>query len=277
VVADALDRDVVLRAVEQAEPDVIIHELTAIPAKLDLRHFDRDFAMTNRLRTTGLDYLIEAARLADCRRFLAQSYAGWTYARDGGPVKTEDDPLDPDPPGGFRRTLEAIRYLESTVTGLPGMTGIALRYGGFYGPGTSIDTGSDVVSQVHKRRVPIVGGGGGVWSFIHIADAAFATMMALDRGSSGVYNIVDDEPAPVSEWLPALAKSIGAKPPFRVPAWLGRLVIGEHGVVMMTQVRGASNAKAKRELRWQPAWPTWRQGFAKGLSDTLVRPSVVRR
>src|SRR4051794_7735830 len=180
VVADALDRDVVLRAVEQAEPDVVIHELTAIPAMLDLRHFDRDFAMTNRLRTTGLDYLIEAARLADCRRFLAQSYAGWTYARDGGPVKTEDDPLDPDPPGGFRRTLEAIRYLESTVTGLPGMTGIALRYGGFYGPGTSIDTGSDVVSQVHKRRVPIVGGGGGVWSFIHIADAAFATMMALD-------------------------------------------------------------------------------------------------
>jgi nucleoside-diphosphate-sugar epimerase len=155
------------------------------------------------------------------------------------------------------------------------MTGIALRYGGFYGPGTSIAVGSSVVMEVRKRRVPIVGGGTGVWSFIHIDDAALATLRALERGGSGLYNIVDDEPAPVSQWLPALAGAVDAKPPFRIPAWLGRLAIGEHGVIMMTQVRGASNAKAKRELRWQPLWPTWREGFRRGLSSAISTPSPV--
>jgi len=272
VVADALDRTAVMGAVQKGLPEAIIHELTAIPGKFDLRHFDRDFALTNRLRTTGLDHLVEAARAVGCRRFLAQSYAGWPYAREGGPIKTEEDLLDTDPPREFRSTLEAIRYLERTVSGLPGMVGIALRYGGFYGPGTSLAAGSDMVSQVRRRRVPIVGSGAGVWSFVHITDAALATWKALERGSRGMYNIVDDEPAPVSEWLPALAAAIGAKPPRHIPEWLGRLVIGKHGVLMMTQVRGASNAKAKRELEWQPVWPTWREGFLKGLGVSLPPP-----
>jgi nucleoside-diphosphate-sugar epimerase len=277
-VADALDRDAVMRTVQEAAPDVIVHELTAIPEKLDLRHWDRDFALTNRLRTTGLDHLIEAARAVGCRSVIAQSYAGWPYAREGGPVKSEDDPLDPNPPRGFRRTLEAIRYVEQTVTALSGMAGIALRYGGFYGPGTSIAEGSGMISEVRKRRIPIVGDGKGVWSFIHIDDAAQATVRALEHGGTGVYNIIDDEPAPVSEWLPALAEAVGAKPPFRIPAWVGRLALGEHGVVMMTQVRGASNTKAKRELRWQPLWPTWREGFRRGLSDaTSTRHPVLQR
>jgi len=182
-------------------------------------------------------------------------------------VKSEQDPLDPNPPRAFRRTLEAIRYLEHKVTSLAGMVGIALRYGGFYGPGNTLGAGGDVVEQVRKRRVPVVGGGAGVWSFVHIDDAARATVHALEAQGSGIYNIVDDEPARVSEWLPALAEAVGGKPPLRIPAWLGRLVIGEHGVIMMTEVRGASNAKAKRELRWQPLWPTWRDGFRNGLDD----------
>lgn len=266
VVADALDREAVMRAVSAVAPEAIVHELTAIPDKLDIRNFDRVFALTNRLRTEGLDNLIAAGREAGCQRIVAQSYAGWVYAREGGPVKTEEDRLDPNPPAGIRSTFEAIRYLEETVTKLSGMTGIALRYGGFYGPGNTLGAGGAMLEEIRKRRVPIVGSGAGVWSFIHIDDAARATVRALEAGSPGIYNIVDDEPAPVSEWLPALAAAVGAKPPFRIPAWLGRLVIGEHGVIMMTEVRGASNAKAKRELSWQPLWPTWREGFRKGLA-----------
>jgi 2-alkyl-3-oxoalkanoate reductase len=277
VIADALDRDAVMRAVEQASPEAMIHELTAIPGKLDIRHFGRDFAVTNRLRTEGLDRLIAAGRAVGCRRMLAQSYAGWTFAREGGPAKSEEEPLDPNPPRELRSTLEAIRYLEKTVTGLSFMTGIALRYGGFYGPGTSVAADGGMVVEVRKRRVPIVGDGAGVWSFVHIDDAALATLRALERGDTGVYNIVDDEPARVSEWLPALAEAVGAKPPLRLPAWLGRLAIGKHGVSMMTEVRGASNAKAKRDLGWKPLWPTWREGFRRGLSDTAsVRPSVLQ-
>lgn len=267
VVADALDAGAVKQAVRQASPEAIIHELTALPANLDLRHFARDFAVTNRLRTEGLDNLIAPARDAGCRRLLAQSFAGWPYARQGGPVKTEEDPLDPNPPPAFRATLAAIRYLERAVAAESGMAGIVLRYGAFYGPGNAIGAGGALLDQVRKRRVPVVGGGTGVWSFIHIDDAARATVRALQQAAPGVYNVVDDEPAPVSVWLPALAAAVGARPPFRVPAWLARLAIGSLGVVAMTEVRGASNAKAKRELAWKPVWSSWREGFRNGLAE----------
>jgi nucleoside-diphosphate-sugar epimerase len=259
-VADALDERAVRTAVEAARPDVIVHELTDLKGALDLRRFDRSFANSNRLRTVGTDHLLAAARDFGVKRFVAQSFCGWPYARDGGSVKSEDDPLDPDPPREMRRTLDAIRRLERTVTASAAPTGVVLRYGGFYGPGTgALD--AMTIERIRKRRVPLIGGGTAWWSFIHVEDAAEATALAVERGS-GIYNIVDDEPAPVHEWLPALAAMLGAKPPLRVPAWLARLVAGEHLVVMMTESRAGSNAKAKRELGWQPRHPSWRQGFA---------------
>ena len=195
---------------------------------------------------------------------MAQSYTGWTNPREGGPVKTEDDPLDPNPPAAQRESLAAIRHLERVVPAAPQMEGIVLRYGSFYGPGAS----DDLVGMISKRKVPIIGNGAGIWSFLHIHDAAAATVAALERGTPGVYNVVDDEPASVAEWLPFLARAIGAKAPYRVPVWLGRLAAGEVGVSMMTQIRGSSNAKAKRELGWEPAWPSWRQGFTRGLAES---------
>jgi nucleoside-diphosphate-sugar epimerase len=266
-ILDALDGAAVAAAVDQARPEVIIHELTALPAALDIRKFPEQFRLTNRLRMEGTDHLLAAARATRVRRFVAQSFAGWPYARTGGIVKTEDDPLDGNPPATLRDTLEAIKYLESAVLRVQEIEGIVLRYGGFYGPGNAIGENGTVVEQVRHRRVPIIGGGTGVWSFLHIDDAAQATLAAVERAASGIYNIVDDEPATVSEWLPALAQILGAKPPFRLPAWLGRLAIGEHGVILMTDIRGASNAKAKRELGWQPRWPSWRDGFRVGLSE----------
>jgi nucleoside-diphosphate-sugar epimerase len=267
VVADALDRDAVLGAVVAARPEVVVHQLTALAGMTSMRRFDREFALTNRLRTEGTDHLLEAARAAGARRFVAQSFAGWPFARVGGPVKTEDDPLDPDPPAQLRRTLDAIRHLEAAVPGTEGLEGVALRYGGFYGPGTSAGAGGSILEDLRRRRFPIVGDGGGVWSFIHIGDAATATAAAVERGAPGVYQVVDDDPAPVSEWLPALAAAIGAPRPRRVPAWVARLVAGEHAVVLMTEVRGASNAKARRELGWRPGWRSWRQGFRTGLGE----------
>jgi 2-alkyl-3-oxoalkanoate reductase len=266
VIADALDQAAVTEAVRGAGPEIVVHELTAIPARLNLRKFDREFELTNRLRREGTDHLVAAVRAAGARRLVAQSFAGWPYAREGGAVKSEEDPLDPNPPAGFRETLDAIRYLEATVLAAPGLEGVALRYGPLYGPGTSIGEGGSIVEDVRRRRVPVVGDGGGVWSFLQIDDAAGATLGAIERGSAGVYNVVDDDPAAVFEWLPALADAIGAKPPRRVPAWLARVAIGEHGVAMMTTIRGASNAKAKRELDWQPIWPSWREGFRRALS-----------
>jgi nucleoside-diphosphate-sugar epimerase len=262
LIADALDPDQVAAAVAAAEPEAIVHELTGLSGSLDMRHFDRDFELTNRLRTEATDHLLSAGRAVGVRRFLAQSYAGWPYARSGGPVKTEEDPLDPAPAASMARTLAAIRRLESTVTGAGWVEGIVLRYGGFYGPGTSLAPDGEHSELIRKRRFPVVGDGAGVWSFVHIEDAAEATAAALTRGRPGIYNVVDDEPAPVSEWLPAAASGLGAKPPHRVPRWLGRLLAGEAAAVMMTEVRGASNAKAKRELGWQPAHPSWRQGLA---------------
>ena len=266
VVADALDPDAVAQAVAQAEPEVIVHQLTALSGSFDLKHLERFMAVTNRLRTEATDHLLAAGRAVDVRRFVAQSYAGWPFARTGGPVKTEDDPLDPAPADPMRTTLEAIRYLEETVTGASWTEGIVLRYGGFYGPGTSISLpDGEHVELIRKRRFPIVGHGDGVWSFIHIADAAAATVAAIERGERGLYHVVDDEPAPVREWLPAAAEAFGARKPMRLPRWVGRLAAGEAVVVMMDEVRGASNAKAKRELGWQPRYSSWRQGFAEGL------------
>ena len=262
VVADALDPDQVAEAVGRASPDVIVHQLTAIPARLDLRHVNRDFALTNRLRTEGTDYLLSAGQAVGVRRFVAQSNGAFTYARTGGPVKSEEDPLDPTPPPEMREGWAAIRHLEEAVLGADWTEGIVLRYGGFYGPGTSLAPGAEQVELVRKRKFPVVGDGGGVWSFIHVVDAAEATVATVEHGSRGVYNVVDDDPAPVAEWLPALAAELGAKKPIRVPRFIGRLFAGEYGVVLMTEVRGASNTKAKRELGWHPAHPTWRQGLA---------------
>jgi nucleoside-diphosphate-sugar epimerase len=241
---------------------VIVHQLTAIGA-VDMRHFDRDFALTNRLRTEGTDHLLSAGQAVGVRRFVAQGVGGYgAYARTGGPVKTEVDPLDPTPAREMRETLAAIRHLEEAVLGARWTEGLVLRYGVFYGPGTSLTPGAEQFELVRRRKFPLVGDGGGVWSFIHVADAAEATVAAVERGSRGAYNIVDDDPAPVAEWLPALAQELGAKKPMRVPRFVGRLFAGEAGVVMMTDARGASNAKAKRELGWRPAHPSWRQGFA---------------
>ena len=262
VVADALDRDAVLAAVTAARPEAVVHQLTDLAGVTSFRRFDQGFAATNRLRTEGTDHLLEAARAAGASRFVAQSFAGWPFARVGGPVKTEDDPLDPDPPAELRRTLDAIRYLESAVLEAEGLEGVVLRYGGFYGPGTSAGEGGYMLDDLRRRRFPVIGAGTGVWSFVHIDDAATATLAALERGAPGIYQIVDDDPAPVSAWLPALAAAAGARPPRRVPAWLARLLAGEHAVVLMTEVRGASNAKAKRELGWRPPTRAGARGSA---------------
>jgi len=260
-IADALDPEQVAEAVAAAEPDVIVHELTAI-SSVNPKRFDRDFALTNRLRTEGTDHLLAAGRAVGIDRFVAQSYAAWPYARTGGPVKTEDDPLDPQPAREMREALAAIRHVEDSVLQASWTEGIVLRYGAFYGPGTSMAPGGEQFEMVRKRRYPLVGDGAGVWSFIHIADAAEATAAAIEQGRRGVYNVVDDEPAPVSEWLPALAETLGAKPPLHVPRLVGRLAAGEAGVALMTEIRGASNAKARRELGWRPAHASWREGFA---------------
>jgi len=271
VVADALDPDAVAEAVASAEPKVIVHQLTALSGKMsmrDARHPERAAAsiMTNRLRTEGTDHLLAAGRAVGARRFVAQSIAVF-YDRTGRPVQTEADLLDLDPPSALRSGLAAIRHLEQAVTTIEWGEGLALRYGGFYGPGTGISRAPDAVigAPIRKRRFPIVGDGGGIWSWVHIEDAAAATAAAVERGQPGIYNVVDDEPAPVREWLPVLASALGAKPPRRVPRWLVRLAAGEAATVMMTEVRGATNAKAKRELGWKPRYASWRLGFAQGL------------
>jgi 2-alkyl-3-oxoalkanoate reductase len=273
VVADALDRDAVARAVASVEPEVIVHELTALSMPFsgrDARHPDRSVAatMTNRLRTEATDHLLAAGRAVGARRFVAQSFGGFRFGRTGGSVLTEADPLDPhDPPAALRPTQAAYVYLEQAVTTIEWGEGLALRYGGLYGPATSVSLAPDAqtAAQIRKRRFPIVGHGGGVWSHVHIEDAAAATAVAVERGQPGVYNVVDDEPAPVREWLPVLASALGAKPPRRVPRWLARLLAGEAATAMMTEARGASNEKAKRELGWKPRYASWRQGFAQGL------------
>lgn len=270
VIADALDRAAVRAAVAGTEPEVVIDQLTALSEIRNYKQFDQEFAHTNRLRTEGTDYLLEGARTAGVRRFIAQSYGNWNYARTGIGLKTEQDPFDSTPPPNQKQSLAAIRYLENAVAGAEGMEGIALRYGNFYGPGTGLAADGDIVTQIRKRRLPIVGGGSGVWSFVHTDDAAAAAIAAIRHGAPGAYNVADDEPMPVSVWLPLLAEAIGAKPPIRVPVWLGRLAAGEVGVSMMTQIRGTSNAKAKAELGWAPQYRTCREGFRHGLGEVPV-------
>ncbi|MCX5042960.1 NAD(P)-dependent oxidoreductase [Aldersonia sp. NBC_00410] len=266
VVADALDPGAVMRAVSDAEPDVIVHELTAIGA-FNPRRMESGFALTNRLRTEGTDHLLAAGREVGVKRFVAQSFAPLAYLRTGGMIKTEDDPLDSAPPATIRTSNAAIRHLEAVVAGADWTEGITLRYGGFYGPGTSmgLDPLGDMAEAIRKRRMPLAGKGTGVWSFVHVVDAASATAEAIEQGSRGAYNVVDDEPAPVSEWLPFLANALGAKPPLHVPLWLARIAGGEAAAVMMSELRGSSNAKAKRELGWQLRYPSWREGFVHGL------------
>jgi nucleoside-diphosphate-sugar epimerase len=262
VVADGLSKQALREAVTAARPDVIMHQMTGLAGESDLRHFDRTFAATNQLRIQGTDHLLEAARAAGTRRVIAQSFTGWPNQPVGGPVKTEDDPLDPHPPASMTEGLRAIRHLEQAVpAGVP--EGLVLRYGILYGPGAS----EELPDAVRKGRLPIVGGGTGVWSFTHVTDAAAAAVAALDHGAPGLYNVVDDEPAPVAEWLPYLAGCLGARTPWRVPAWVGRLLAGDPVVSMMTRNRGSSNAKARRELGWAPAYPSWRQGFRSWLTQ----------
>jgi 2-alkyl-3-oxoalkanoate reductase len=260
VVVDGLDREAVIDAVTAARPEVIVHQMTALAAGTDLKHFDRTFAVTNQLRRRGTDHLLEAGRLAGTRRFVAQSFTGWPNQPTGGPVKTEDDPLDPHPVASMAESLRAIQYLEKAVpAGAP--EGLVLRYGILYGPATS----EELIDAAARRQLPVVGGGTGVWSFTHVTDAASAAAAAVVGGPPGLYNAVDDEPATVAEWLPYLAACLGARAPWRVPAWVGRLLAGDSVVQMMTRSRGSSNAKARRELDWTLAYPSWRQGFADGL------------
>ena len=267
VVGDALDPESVAQAVARAEPEVIVHQLTAIPHAPDMRHLEREFAPTNRLRTEGTDHLLAAGRAVGVRRFVAQSNATVIYARVGGPVKVEEDALDASPPKDASAAAEAVHHLESAVTGATWTEGVVLRYGAFYGPGTNFSLGPEgkMVEAIRKRQVPLLGKAGGVWSFIHIEDAAEATVSAIEGRGRGIYNVVDDEPAAVSKWLPVAAKTVDARAPRRVPRWLGRLFAGEFATLLMTEARGASNAKAKRELAWTPRHASWREGFARGL------------
>jgi nucleoside-diphosphate-sugar epimerase len=255
VVVDGLDREAVMAAVLAAGPEVIVHQMTALAGMGSLRKVDREFAATNALRTRGTDNLLAAAARAGTRRVVAQGH-NFVYARSGGPVKTEEDPLDARPIPSSARTVAAIRYLDETVP-LAVPEGIVLRYGTFYGPGAS----DPLLEAVRKRQLPVIGGGTGIWSFIEIGDAAAATLAAVEGGAPGVYNVVDSDPAPVAEWLPYLAEVAGARPPLRLPAWLGRLLAGEFVVAQMTDGRGCSNEKARKELGWDPRYASWREGF----------------
>jgi nucleoside-diphosphate-sugar epimerase len=259
VLADALDPGPVETAVIGFAPDVIVHELTDLKG-LAMRTFDRDFVLTNRLRTEGTAHLLAAGRRVGVKRFVTQSYAGWPFARSGDRIKTEEEPLDPNPAPVMRDAFMAIAEAERRTLEADWTEGIVLRYGSFYGPGTGLDVGGEQLALIRGRRWPIIGDGQGIWSFIHVADAASATVAAIERGTRGVYHVVDDEPAPVAEWLPVVAERIGAKPPLRVPRWLGRLLAGEAATVVMTEIRGASNAKARRELDWAPRH-SWRESL----------------
>jgi nucleoside-diphosphate-sugar epimerase len=259
---DLLDRDAVRKTVVAASPDAIVHQATALADARLSRNLDRTFAQTNRLRTEGTDNLLAAARDAGVSRFVAQSFASMRYARDGVPVKSEDDPLDPSPPQSAREVHAAMGHLDQAVTDAGG---IALRYGGFYGAAND-----GLIRPVRKRQFPVVGDGGGVTSFIHLDDAAAATVLALEQDGPAIYHVVDDEPAPVREWLPVLAKALGAKPPRHVPRWLARLIAGEVAVIIGTESNGASNAKAKQELGWTLRYPSWRQGFAAAYATRAV-------
>ena len=268
VVVDGLDAAGIGEAVARAEPDAIVHQMTALAGKPDLRRFDKWFAATNALRTRGTENLLAAAQATGVERVVVQSFVGWNNARTGGPVKTEADPFDPEPLKWQRESLAAIRFIETAVPRAP-LDGIVLRYGALYGPGGS----DDMVEMIKGRKFPLVGDGGGVWSFTHLDDAATAAIVAAEQGGNGVYNVVDDDPAPTGVWLPALAEAVGAKPPRRVPVWLARIVAGEVPVRWMTEGRGASNARFKADFGWEPIWTSWRDGFRHALSDPVPEPA----
>jgi nucleoside-diphosphate-sugar epimerase len=268
VVLDVLDPRAVREVVAAARPDAIVHQATALTGIGDLKHFDRTFAQTNRLRVEGTDNLLAAAREVGVCRFVAQSNTTNRYAREGGPVKGEDDPLDSKPVAAARQSVAALDYLDEVVTAAGG---IALRYGIFYG-----NPDDELVEAVRARRFPIVGDGAGVWSWIHLDDAAAATVLALEHDGPAVYNVVDDEPSPTREWLPELARIVGAKPPQRFPRRIAQLIAGEAPVVMATEQRGASNAKAKRELGWDLRYPSWREGFADMYAERTAAASAPR-
>ena len=263
VVADVFDVDALGAAMEGARPEVIVHELTALPDRIDFRKADT-YAATNRVRTEGTRNLIEAARAAGARRLVCQSIA-FAYRMDGEGLKTENDPLLSEAAGAFGSAVSALREMEAMVLGSDGLDGLVLRYGFFYGPGTYYAANGTSTDDVRRRRLPIVGKGSGVFSFVHVDDAADATVAAVERGAAGVYNVTDDEPAPMTEWVPAFAQAAGAKPPRRVPVWLARFVAGKDVSNFAVELRGASNEKAKRELGWEPAHPSWRSGFAESL------------
>lgn len=265
VVADVFDGQAVAARFEEIRPQAVINQLTAIPARLDLRHFERDFELTNRLRTEGTRNLSSAAVRVGVERFISQSFAGWPYARRGITLKTEEDDLDPTPAPQMKTTFDALEMMEHIVLREKGFNGIVLRYGPFYGPHSSIAKDGTMVEDIRHHKVPIVGQGTGVFSFIHLYDAATATVAALTKAQHGIYNIVDDDPAPVVDWLPYLAQCVGAPAPRHVPNWLAKMLIGEHVVAMMNDIRGVSNAKARKELQWAPKWSSWKEGFREGL------------
>ena len=268
ILLDVLDARAVREAIAATRPDAIVHEATALAGMSDLRHFDRTFAQTNRLRVEGTDNLLAAAREAGIRKFVAQSNANHRYAREGGPIKSEDAPLDRKPAAAARHSVEAMTHLDEAVTRAGG---IALRYGIFYG-----DPDDAMVAAVRAHKVPVIGDGAGVWSFIHLDDAAAATVLALEHDGPAVYNVVDDEPSPIRAWLPELARIVGADPPPHFPRLLAVLFAGDVPVVMATEMRGASNARAKRELGWTLGYPSWRQGFADVYGKLTAPPFAPR-
>jgi nucleoside-diphosphate-sugar epimerase len=265
VLADGLDAAAVRGAVESVRPEVVVHQMTALKGGIDFKHFDDSFAMTNRLRTEGTDNLLAAAQAAGVRRFVVQSYAGWNLQHGGSATKTEADPLDPNPVPAQRQTMAGIKYLESAVLNADGIEGAALRYANFYGPTGDIGKGGSMVELIQKRRLPIIGDGAGIWSFIHYDDAAAATVKAVESDVTGVFQIADDDPAQAAVWLPEFARILGAKAPRHIPTWLGRLVVGDVGVAAFTEVRGVDNTLAKQTFGWQPGYASWREGFRQGL------------
>lgn len=265
VLADGLDTAAVREAVESVRPEVVVHQMTALKSGIDFKHFDRSFALTNRLRTEGTDNLLAASQAAGVRRFVVQSYAGWNLQHGGSATRTEADPLDPNPVSAQTQSMAAIKHLESVVLNADGIEGVALRYGAFYGPTGDIGKGGSMVEMIQKRKLPLVGDGTGVWSFIHYDDAASATVKAIESDATGIFHVADDDPAQAAVWLPEFAKILGAKPPRHIPAWLARLAVGDVGVAAFTEIRGADNSLAKSTFDWQPGYASWRQGFRQGL------------
>ncbi|QNE22056.1 NAD(P)-dependent oxidoreductase [Kribbella qitaiheensis] len=265
VIANGLDAEAVKAAVTSTEPEVVVHQMTALRGGINFKKFDQSFATTNELRTKGTDYLLAAAQATGVRRVVFQGYAGWNLQHGGSATKTEDTPLEETPVAAAQQTMAALRYLESRVTSVEGIEGVVLRYASFYGPTGDIGAGGSMVEMIRRRKLPMVGNGAGVWSFIHYDDAADATVKAIEGTATGIYQIADDDPAAASVWLPEFARILGAKPPRHLPVWLARLAVGDVGVGAFTEIRGADNSLAKHTFDWEPGYSSWRTGFREGL------------